>query len=57
MNGQGKVIMDYQEEYKKRKDAYTQSAAIKCLIDESFELRDDKKYEDFIKKLVMILGI
>jgi hypothetical protein len=36
---------------------YHQYSAIKLLIDEYFNLKDDKKYEDFIKKLVMILGI
>lgn len=34
-----------------------QYSAIKRMIDEYFNLRDDKKYEDFIKKLVMILGV
>jgi hypothetical protein len=36
---------------------YHQYSAIKGMIDEYFDLRNDKKYEDFIKKLVMILGI
>lgn len=36
---------------------YQKYSAIKRIIDEYFDLMDDKKYEDFIKKLVMILEI
>lgn len=36
---------------------YQKYSAIKRIIDEYFNMKDDKKYEDFIKKLVMILGI
>lgn len=32
-------------------------SAIKRLIDDYFEIKGEKKYEDFIKKLVMILRI
>lgn len=38
-------------------EKYHQYSAIKRMVDEYFNLRDDKKYEDFIKKLVIILGI
>lgn len=38
-------------------EKYHQYSAIKRMIDEYFNLRDDKKYEDFIKKLVMILKV
>jgi hypothetical protein len=38
-------------------EKYHQYSAIKRIIDEYFNMKDDKKYEDFIKKLVMILGI
>lgn len=36
---------------------WQQYSAIKRMIDEYFNLRDDKKYDDFIKKLVMILKV
>ena len=49
--------MDYTEEYEKKMDAYTQYSAIKRLIDEYFKPEENKKYEEFIGKLVMILRI
>jgi hypothetical protein len=36
---------------------YKEYSAIKRLLDEFFVLQDGKKYEDFIKKLVKILGV
>lgn len=36
---------------------YKEYSAIKQIIDEYFNLKDDKKYEDFIKKVVMILEV
>lgn len=38
-------------------EKYHQYSAIKRMIDVYFNLRDDKRYEDFIKKLVMILKV
>lgn len=38
-------------------NSYKEYSAIKQIIDEYFNLKDDKKYEDFIKKLVMILEV
>lgn len=37
--------------------SYREYSEIKRLIDEYFELQEDKKYEEFIRKLVMILRI
>jgi hypothetical protein len=37
--------------------SYREYSEIKRLIDEYFKLQEDKKYEDFIRKLVMILRI
>jgi hypothetical protein len=37
--------------------SYREYSEIKRLIDEYFALHEDKKYEDFIRKLVMILRI
>lgn len=36
---------------------YQKYSAIKCLIDKYFVLEEGKKYEDFVRELVMILGI
>jgi len=36
---------------------YREYSEIKRLLDEYFILQEDKKYEDFIRKLVMILWI
>ncbi len=38
-------------------DRYEVYSQIKCIMNEYFELKDEKKYEDFIKKLVMILEL
>lgn len=46
MNRQGKVM-----------DKWSEYSAIKRMIEEYFNLKEEKKYEDFIKKLVMILGV
>lgn len=46
--------MDYNMEEMSRDAQYV---AIKRLIDESFEPVDNKKYEDFVRKLIMILGL
>jgi hypothetical protein len=40
-----------------RMNKYEQYSAIKRLIDECFTPKGTKKYEDFIKKLVMILRL
>lgn len=39
------------------KHKYQTYSEIKQIIDEYFDLREGKKYEDFIKKLVMILKV
>ena len=36
---------------------YREYSEIKRLVEEYFELKEDKKYEEFIRKLVMILRI
>jgi len=38
-------------------NSYKEYSAIKRLIDEYFEIKEWDKYEDFIQKLVKILGI
>jgi hypothetical protein len=38
-------------------NSYKEYGEIKRLVDELFVLQEGKKYEDFIKKLVMILGL
>ena len=45
------------EKYKESKDTWKQYSSIKSLIEQNFLLKKEKKYEDFIKKLVMILEI
>lgn len=49
--------MDYQEDYRERAKVFAQYGAIKRLVDEVFEPVESKKYEEFIKKLVMILEV
>lgn len=38
-------------------EKYKEYSAIKNLVDQYFILEEGKKYEDFIKELVMILGV
>jgi hypothetical protein len=49
--------MEYQGQYVKKQQHYAQYAAIKRLVDEYFKPEENKKYEEFIKKLVMILEL
>jgi hypothetical protein len=49
--------MESYKEYGEIKRCYQQYSEIKQLVDEFFVMQEKKKYEDFIKKLVMILRL
>ena len=45
------------KDFNEARQIYTQYNEIKQLVDGLFVLQEEKKYEDFIKELVMILRI